>query len=92
MGTRALNRLTLKEIRIVTLIVQGCKNQEIALRLNTTVQVIKNYLRTIFIKTGVSDRLGLALFVISHRVLAQTAAEMGTKLEAEEQQAVQTVA
>ncbi len=52
------DRLTPKEMRIVALIVQGCKNREIALRLKTTEQVIKNYLRSIYDKTGVSDRLG----------------------------------
>ncbi len=86
-GTRVRDRLTPKEMRIVALIVQGCKNREIAQRLKTTEQVIKNYLRSIYDKTGVSDRLELALFTIHHRVLAQAAAEMGSKLEAEEQQA-----
>jgi DNA-binding NarL/FixJ family response regulator len=83
-GTRVRDRLTPKEMRIVALIVQGCKNREIAVRLKTTEQVIKNYLRSIYDKTGVSDRLELALFTIHHRVLAQAAAEVGSKLEAEE--------
>ncbi|HUH64743.1 MAG TPA: response regulator transcription factor [Terracidiphilus sp.] len=85
-GTRVRDRLTPKEMRIVALIVQGCKNREIAQRLKTTEQVIKNYLRSIYDKTGVSDRLELALFTIHHRVLAQAAAEMGSRLDAEEQQ------
>lgn len=84
-GTRVRDRLTPKEMRIVALIVQGCKNREIANRLKTTEQVIKNYLRSIYDKTGVSDRLELALFTIHHRVLAQAAAEIGSKLDAEEQ-------
>jgi DNA-binding NarL/FixJ family response regulator len=84
-GTRVRDRLTPKEMRIVALIAQGCKNREIATRLKTTEQVIKNYLRSIYDKTGVSDRLELALFTIHHRVLAQAAAEVGNKIEAEEQ-------
>jgi DNA-binding NarL/FixJ family response regulator len=83
-GTRVRDRLTPKEMRIVALIVQGCKNREIAIRLKTTEQVIKNYLRSIYDKTGVSDRLELALFTIHHRVLAQAAAEVGSRLEIEE--------
>jgi DNA-binding NarL/FixJ family response regulator len=83
-GTRVRDRLTPKEMRIVALIVQGCKNREIAMRLKTTEQVIKNYLRSIYDKTGVGDRLELALFTIHHRVLAQAAAEVSSKLEAEE--------
>jgi len=85
-GTRVRDRLTPKEMRIVALIAQGCKNREIALRLKTTEQVIKNYLRSIYDKTGVSDRLELALFTIHHRVLAQAAAEVGNKIDLEEQQ------
>lgn len=91
-GTRVRDRLTPKEMRIVALIVQGCKNREIALRLKTTEQVIKNYLRSIYDKTGVGDRLELALFTIHHRVLAQAAAEVGNKIEAEEQTASGAVA
>jgi DNA-binding NarL/FixJ family response regulator len=91
-GTRVRDRLTPKEMRIVALIVQGCKNREIALRLKTTEQVIKNYLRSIYDKTGVGDRLELALFTIHHRVLAQAAAEMGTKLDAESESAPTAVA
>jgi len=91
-GTRVRDRLTPKEMRIVALIVQGCKNREIAMRLKTTEQVIKNYLRSIYDKTGVSDRLELALFTIHHRVLAQAAAEVGSRLEAEEQAASSAVA
>jgi DNA-binding NarL/FixJ family response regulator len=91
-GTRVRDRLTPKEMRIVALISQGCKNREIALRLKTTEQVIKNYLRSIYDKTGVSDRLELALFTIHHRVLAQAAAEVGSKIDAEEQASPSAVA
>jgi DNA-binding NarL/FixJ family response regulator len=84
-GTRVRDRLTPKEMRIVALIVQGCKNREIATRLKTTEQVIKNYLRSIYDKTGVSDRLELALFTLHHRVLAEAAAMVGSHIEAEEQ-------
>jgi DNA-binding NarL/FixJ family response regulator len=84
-GARVRDRLTPKEMRIVALIVQGCKNREIASRLKTTEQVIKNYLRSIYDKTGVSDRLELALFTLHHRVLAEAAADVGSRIEAEEQ-------
>lgn len=89
-GTRVRYRLTPKEMRVVALIAQGCKNREIAVRLKTTEQVIKNYVRSIYDKIGVGDRLELALFTIHHRVLAQAADEMGIILEAEELLAVAT--
>jgi DNA-binding NarL/FixJ family response regulator len=73
-GARVLDRLTPKELRIVALIVQGFKNKEIATQLGTTEQVIKNYLRNVYDKIGVSDRLELALFTIHHRMLAEAAA------------------
>ncbi|MGB7355421.1 MAG: response regulator transcription factor [Acidobacteriaceae bacterium] len=79
-GSRVRDRLTPKELKIVSLIVQGCKNKEIAVRLCTTEQVIKNYLRSIYDKTGVSDRLELALFTIHHRMLAEAAQAIGDQI------------
>jgi DNA-binding NarL/FixJ family response regulator len=73
-GARVRDRLTAKELKIVALIVQGYKNKEIATQLGTTEQVIKNYLRNVYDKIGVSDRLELALFTIHHRILAEAAA------------------
>jgi DNA-binding NarL/FixJ family response regulator len=73
-GARVRDRLTPKELRIVALIVQGFKNKEIASQLGTTEQVVKNYLRNVYDKIGVSDRLELALFTIHHRILAEAAA------------------
>ena len=78
-GARVRDRLTPKEMRIVALIVQGCKNREIAMRLKTTEQVIKNYLRSIYDKTGVGDRLELAFFTIHHRVLAAPRRKWATR-------------
>jgi DNA-binding NarL/FixJ family response regulator len=77
-GARVRDRLTPRELSIVALIVQGYKNKEIALRLGTTEQVIKNYLRNVYDKVGVSDRLELALFTIHHRILAEAAAAVTT--------------
>jgi DNA-binding NarL/FixJ family response regulator len=87
-GARVRDRLTPKEMKIVALIVQGCKNREIGLRLGTTEQVIKNYLRSIYDKTGVSDRLELALFTIHHRMLAEAANKVGSLMEAQTEEMV----
>lgn len=73
-GARVQKRLTGRELRIIAAIVQGYKNREIADQLTTTEQVVKNALRAIFDKIGVSDRLELALFVVHHRILAQATA------------------
>jgi DNA-binding NarL/FixJ family response regulator len=68
-GQRARDRLSKKELQIIGLLVQGYKNKDIAEELNNSEQVIKNYLRSIFDKTGVSDRLELALFTVHHHIL-----------------------
>lgn len=76
-GARVRDRLTPKELKIVALIVQGYKNKEIATKLGTTEQVIKNYLRNVYDKIGVSDRLELALFTIHHKILLDAASATG---------------
>jgi DNA-binding NarL/FixJ family response regulator len=64
-GTRVCApRLTPKEMRIVALIVQGCKNREIASRLKTTEQVMKELSGLHLQQDRGSDRLELALFTI----------------------------
>ncbi len=73
-GARVRDRLSDRELRIISAIVQGYKNREIASQLYTSEQMVKNALRNIFDKIGVSDRLELALFTIHHRILAQATA------------------
>jgi len=60
-GTR---ELTVQQLRVVRLLAQGRKNREIAFALETTENVVKNYLREIFDKTGVSTRLELAMWYV----------------------------
>lgn len=72
-GTRIRQRLTPREMQVVGLIVKGCRNKDIASQLGTKEQVVKNYLRSVYGKVGVSDRLELALFAIHHRVVDQQA-------------------
>ncbi len=74
-GFRVRQRLSPIDLRIISLVVQGLKNREIAFRLGSTEQGVKNSLRRIFDKTGVSDRLELALFVLHHRIVGRFAAE-----------------
>jgi DNA-binding NarL/FixJ family response regulator len=59
-------QLTPKEIQIATLVWEGMTNREIGRIVNTTEQVIKNHLRSIFDKLGVWSRLELAMYVASH--------------------------
>jgi DNA-binding NarL/FixJ family response regulator len=75
-GIRVRDRLSEKELRIVAAVVRGHKNRDIAVQMETTEQVIKNAIRSIFDKIGVSDRLELALFVLNHRMLAHATASV----------------
>jgi DNA-binding NarL/FixJ family response regulator len=68
-------RLSPKEMSIITCITQGKRNKEIAFQLGTTEQVIKNYLRKIYDKLGVSDRLELALYCLHNKLIQGDADE-----------------
>src|SRR5438270_1161318 len=72
-GSRPKVQLTPKESLIVSCVTQGMKNKEIALRVGTTEQVVKNYLRKVYDKLGVADRLELALYCLHNRVLENAA-------------------
>ena len=54
--------LTKKEKEIVSLICHGCRNKEIAQRLDISEQTVKSHCNRIFKKVGVTDRLQLALY------------------------------
>jgi DNA-binding NarL/FixJ family response regulator len=69
-------RLTPKEMAIITCITQGKRNKEVAFQLGTTEQVIKNYLRKIYDKLGVSDRLELALYCLHNKIIQSDADEV----------------
>src|SRR5215470_827999 len=62
-------QLTPKESLIVSCVTQGMKNKEIAARVGTTEQVVKNYLRKVYDKLGVADRLELALYCLNNRIV-----------------------
>jgi DNA-binding NarL/FixJ family response regulator len=68
-SARTKVQLTPKEALIVSCVTQGMKNKEIAARVGTTEQVVKNYLRKVYDKLGVADRLELALYCLNSRVL-----------------------
>ncbi len=65
-ASKSAPRLSPKELAIIGYISQGKRNKEIAHHIGTSEQVIKNYLRKIYDKLGVSDRLELALYCLHH--------------------------
>ena len=70
---RTQPKLSKKELAIISCITRGMRNKEIAYQIGTTEQVIKNYLRKVYDKLGVSDRLELALYCLHHELLKKYA-------------------
>ncbi|MHB1023665.1 MAG: response regulator [Acidobacteriaceae bacterium] len=65
--------LTPRELEVVGCIVEGCSNKDIAKQFTISEETVKRHLSNIFDKTGVSTRLELALFAISHQLVASPA-------------------
>jgi two-component system, NarL family, nitrate/nitrite response regulator NarL len=61
-------RLTRRELEIVSSIVDGYTNKEIAKRFSISEQTVKHHLTSIFEKVGVTNRLELALFAMQQRL------------------------
>ncbi len=61
--------LTPRELDVVTSIVEGCSNRDIARQYKLSEETVKRHLSNIFDKTGVSTRLELALFAIAHQLV-----------------------
>ena len=62
-GNRTPNE---RELRVIGLVAQGLKNSEVADAIGTTEHVVKNYLRVIYDKLGVWNRVELALWYEAH--------------------------
>jgi len=56
-----------RESRVIELVAQGMKNHEVADAIGTTEHVVKNYLRVIYDKLGLWNRVELALWYESRR-------------------------
>jgi two-component system nitrate/nitrite response regulator NarL len=61
--------LTKRELEILSTIVSGLSNKEIAQKFSLSEDTVKHHLTNIFDKVGVSSRLELALFAINHRLV-----------------------
>src|SRR5438093_1368826 len=57
-----------RELEVVSTVVEGYPNGDIAQRFSISVKTVKHHLTNIFDKLGVSNRLELALFAVHHRL------------------------
>jgi DNA-binding NarL/FixJ family response regulator len=63
-----------RETRVIELVAQGLKNSEVADAIGTTEHVVKNYLRVIYDKLGLWNRVELALWYEARRYEVQMSA------------------
>jgi DNA-binding NarL/FixJ family response regulator len=56
-----------RENRVIELVAQGLRNCDVASQIGTTEHVVKNYLRVIYDKLGLWNRVELALWYESRR-------------------------
>jgi DNA-binding NarL/FixJ family response regulator len=59
-------RLSPQKLRIVQLVSEGKKNSDIADVIGTSELVMKNYLHDIYDRTGMCNRVELALWYLAH--------------------------
>lgn len=62
-----LTKLTLREKEVAKRIAHGCSNKCVANKLKITERTVKAHLSSIFIKTGIKDRVHLALILNAHK-------------------------
>lgn len=63
-GSRVLSK---RERDVVRLVAAGLKNREIGLELGVSEHVVKNYLRGIFDKLGMWNRVEVALWYVARQ-------------------------
>jgi len=58
--------LTAREVEILGLVACGCSTGEVARRLVISTKTVSNHLEHIYLKAGVTNRAGAALFAVEH--------------------------
>jgi DNA-binding NarL/FixJ family response regulator len=72
--------LSKREEQVVSCVAEGLTNREIAKQLGLSEHTVKNYLFRIFDKLGISGRVELVLYALSHReITADLAASAATR-------------
>jgi DNA-binding NarL/FixJ family response regulator len=66
-----------RENRVIELVAQGLKNRDVADAIGTTEHVVKNYLRVIYDKLGLWNRVELALWYESRKNEPETSGVTG---------------
>jgi two-component system, NarL family, nitrate/nitrite response regulator NarL len=64
--TATITTLSKREEEIARLVASGLSNREVAQRLSLSHHTVKNYLFRVFEKLGISTRIELVLYILSH--------------------------
>jgi DNA-binding NarL/FixJ family response regulator len=64
-------RLSERELQVISEVVLGSANKDIAQKLSISEQAVKYHLTNIFCKTGMSGRMELARFAIRHQLVRE---------------------
>jgi DNA-binding NarL/FixJ family response regulator len=63
--------LTPRELQVTALVAEGLTNKDVAAEYKISEETVKHHIKRIFDKTGVSNRLELAIFAMNHRLVQQ---------------------
>ena len=63
--------LTRRELEVLSTVVDGCTNKEIAARCRISEQTVKHHLTRIYEKVGVTNRLELAMFAMNQGLVIE---------------------
>ena len=62
--------LTAREVEVLGLVARGCSTSEVARRLVISTKTVSNHLEHIYLKAGVTNRAGAALFAVEHGLVS----------------------
>ena len=71
-STGGMRLLTPREAEVVQLLSEGMSTREISQKVGVTEHTIRNYLSNVFDKLGVSSRVELALYAVTHEDMASS--------------------
>jgi DNA-binding CsgD family transcriptional regulator len=69
-GLRVIEKLTRREFQICALMETLPTNQDVSESMGIQLQVVKNYMRRIFDKVGVDNRMELYVYLIQHGIIS----------------------
>ena len=78
-NSQGTDLLSCREETLVRLVADGLTNREIASHLNLSEHTVRNYLVRVFNKLGISSRVELTLYAVSHRQSTQHEIELSAK-------------